>query len=45
MSVLVKLQALVCIFTKSNTPPRVFSRFLNCANDTKSRKVSRIVKN
>ena len=39
---LVKLQASVSSFTKSNTPPRVFSRFLNCTNGTKSRKVSQI---
>ena len=29
-----------CNFTKSNTPPWVFSRFLNCANGTKSRNTS-----
>ena len=31
---------LACNFTKSNTPPWVFSRFLNCTNSTKSRKAS-----
>ena len=39
---LVKLQAEACTFTKSNTPPWVFSRFLNCTNGTKSRKASYI---
>ena len=39
---LVKLQALVCDFTESNTPQWVFSRFLNCTNDTKSRNASRM---
>ena len=29
---LVKLQAFSLQFTKSNTPPRVFSRILNCTN-------------
>ena len=29
-------------FTKSSTPPWVFSRFLNCINDTESRKASEI---
>ena len=42
---LVKLQAIsnklnACNFTKSNTPPWVFSRFLNCTNGTKSCKTS-----
>ena len=32
---LVKMQALSCNFTKSKTPPWVFSRLLNCANGTK----------
>ena len=44
---LVKLQTKACNFTKftrSNTPPWVFSRFLNCANGTKSRKASHILK-
>ena len=27
---------------RSNTPPWVFSRFLNCTNDTKSRNASRM---
>ena len=43
---LVKLQTKACNFTKfirSNTPPWVFSRFLNCANGTKSRKASHIM--
>ena len=31
-----------CNFTKKNTPPWVFSRFLNCANGTKSRKASQM---
>ena len=30
------------IFTKSNTPPSVFLRFLNCAHGTKSPKASHI---
>ena len=30
-------------FTKSNTPPWVFSRFLNCTNGTKSRKTLQII--
>ena len=37
---LVKLQALPSNFTKSNSPPWVFSRFLNCANGTTLGKVS-----
>ena len=32
-----------CKFTKSNTPPWVFSRFLNCTNGTKSRKTLQII--
>ena len=32
-----------CNFTKSNTPPWVFSRFLNCINGTKSRKTSLLI--
>ena len=35
-----KLQASASNFTKSNTPSRVFSRFLNCRNDTKSSRAS-----
>ena len=31
-----------CNFTKSNTPPWVFSRFSNCTNGTESRKASHI---
>ena len=31
-----------CNFTKSNTPPWVFLRFLNCTNGTKSRKASHL---
>ena len=38
--ILVQLQAEACNFTKINTPPRVFSRFLNCTNGTKSRNAS-----
>ena len=37
---LVKLQALVCSFTKSSTPPWVFFTFFNCTNDTKSHNAS-----
>ena len=40
MLLLVKLQAKV---TKSNPPPCVFLRFLNCPNDTKSRNASHIL--
>ena len=40
---LVKLQVSACNFTKSNTPPWVFSRFLNRTNDTKSRNASQIL--
>ena len=32
-----------CNFTKSNTTPWVFSRFLNCTNGTKLRKASHII--
>ena len=32
--------AKICNLTKSNISPWVFSRFLNCTNDTKSRKAS-----
>ena len=39
---LVKLQAKVCNFTKSNTPPWVFCTFLNCTNGTKLHKASQI---
>ena len=43
---LVILQAEASNFTKSNTPPWVFfSRFLNCTNDTKSRKASQVMIN
>ena len=35
----VKLLAEACNFTKINTPPLVFLRFLNCTNGTKPRKV------
>ena len=35
---LVKFLAEACNFTKSNTPPWLFSSFLNCANSTKLRK-------
>ena len=34
---------LACNFTTINTPPWVFSTFLNCTNDTKSRKASQIL--
>ena len=37
---LVNSQALACNITKSNTPPWMFPRFLNCAYGTKSRKAS-----
>ena len=40
---LVKLQAEVCNFSKSNTPPWVFFTFLNCPNGNKSRKASHAV--
>ena len=40
VSILVKLQAEACSFTKINTPPWCFSRFLNCTNGTKSRNAS-----
>ena len=40
---LVKLQALGSNFTESNTPPWVFSRFLNCANGTKLRIASHTI--
>ena len=39
---LVKLQDLACNCTKINTPPWVFSRFLNCTNGTKTCKASHI---
>ena len=39
---LVNSQALACNITKSNTPPWMFPRFLNCAYGTKSRKASHI---
>ena len=37
---LVNLQVKAWNFTKSNTPPLMFSRFLNCTNGTKSRDAS-----
>ena len=37
---LAKLQAKAYNFTKSNTPPSVFSLFFNCKNSTKSRNAS-----
>ena len=40
---LVKLQAEACNLTKSNTPPWVFSCFLNCTNGAKSRHASHVV--
>ena len=42
---LVKLQTSACNFTKSNAPPWVFSRFLNCTNSTKSRIASHTIMN
>ena len=39
---LVKLQALSCNFTKSNTPPWVLWSFINFTNDIKSCKASHI---
>ena len=39
-----KVAGLACNFTKSNTPPWVFPRFLNCTNVTKPRKTSHVVK-
>ena len=39
---LVKLQAEACNFTKSNTPPGCFLRFLNCTNGTKLRNAPHI---
>ena len=39
---LVKLHADACNFTKSNPPPWVFLRFLNCAHGTKSCNAPRI---
>ena len=42
VSILVKLQAEACNFTKINTPPWVFSRFLNCTNAIKSRNAQHI---
>ena len=44
--ILINMQTKVCKFTKSNISPWVFFiRFLDCKNDTKSRKVSHIPKN
>ena len=39
---LVKLHAEVCNFTKSNTPPWVFFKFLNCTNGIKSSNITYI---
>ena len=39
----VKLQAKACDFTKSDLPPIMFSRFLNCANGITSRNASHMV--
>ena len=39
----VKLQASACNFTKTDTLPWLFFTFLNCANGTKSCKVSQFV--
>ena len=44
MLLLVKSEAEACNFTKSNTLPWVFSRFLNFTNVTKLRKASHEVK-
>ena len=41
---LVNSRLKVCNFTKSNTPPWVFSCFLNCTNDTKSRNNASLTK-
>ena len=38
--ILVKLQASTCNFTKSNTPPWVLSRFLNCTRPITSLKIT-----
>ena len=35
----------VLLLAKSNTPPWVFSRFLNCKNGTKSRNASHVCGN
>ena len=35
-----KVASLACNITKSNTPPWVFLRFLNCTNGAKSRNAS-----
>ena len=40
---LVKLQALACNFTKSNTTPWMFFSFLDFANDTTSRNASHLL--
>ena len=40
---LVKLQAKACNHTKIDTPPWVFLCFLDCTNETKSSKTSRII--
>ena len=37
-----KVEATACNFTKSNTPPWVFFKFLSCTNSKKSRKASYI---
>ena len=42
---LIMLQAFACNFTKSNTPPWVFSRLLSRTNGTKSRKASHVNSN
>ena len=42
---LAKLQAEACNFTKNNTPPWVFITFLNCIDDTKSRKAQHLYSN
>ena len=43
MTILLKLEASACNFTKTVTPHQCFSRFLNCKNDIKSRKASHMI--
>ena len=40
---LVMLETLNCNLNKSNSPPGLFSRFLNCTNGTKLRKVPHVI--
>ena len=37
------MKLLACNFSKSNTHPWVFSRFLNCTSDTESRKAAHLL--